>query len=96
VKPDAVLSGHAHNYQRHTRRPDANTQIPYIVAGCGGHNDSSVDQATGQADGDHTFDKSFQGFGYLLVQASTTALTIDFYAVGATPTPYDTVTVPLK
>lgn len=95
VVPDAVLSGHAHNYQRHTRRPNGGSEIPYIVAGCGGHNDSGVDQATGQVDGDHTFDKSFKGFGYLLVTASKTALQVDFYALGATPSPYDTVTVTL-
>jgi kumamolisin len=35
--PDAVLSGHAHLYQRYTRKlPGA--EIPYIVAGSGGHN----------------------------------------------------------
>jgi hypothetical protein len=33
--PDAVLSGHAHLYQRYTRDVD-NRQIPYIVAGSGG------------------------------------------------------------
>lgn len=34
--PDAVLSGHVHNYQRFTRQLDDH-QIPYIVAGNGGH-----------------------------------------------------------
>jgi hypothetical protein len=33
--PDAVLSGHAHLYQRFTRTVD-NRQIPYVVAGSGG------------------------------------------------------------
>ena len=38
VWPHAVLSGHAHNYQRCTRlRPDG-TEIPYVVCGNGGHN----------------------------------------------------------
>jgi hypothetical protein len=32
----AVLSGHAHNYQRFTRVLQA-MQIPYIIAGNGGH-----------------------------------------------------------
>ena len=36
VWPHAVLSGHAHNYQRFTRVVN-NYQIPYVVAGCGGH-----------------------------------------------------------
>ena len=35
--PHAVISGHAHNYQRFTRLNGA-TQIPYIIGGCGGHN----------------------------------------------------------
>ena len=33
--PDAVLSGHAHLYQRYTRNVDGR-QIPYLVAGSGG------------------------------------------------------------
>jgi len=38
VWPYAVLSGHAHSYQRFTRlRPDG-TEIPYLICGNGGHN----------------------------------------------------------
>ncbi len=37
VWPHAVLSGHAHNYQRFTR-DRGDTQIPYIISGNGGHN----------------------------------------------------------
>ena len=36
VWPHAVLSGHAHNYQRFTRVRQA-MQISYIIAGNGGH-----------------------------------------------------------
>ena len=36
VWPDAVLSGHAHLYQRFTRSVGGR-QIPYVVAGSGGH-----------------------------------------------------------
>jgi len=36
VWPHAVLSGHAHNYQRFTRG-HGDMQIPYIIAGNGGH-----------------------------------------------------------
>ncbi len=35
--PDAVLSGHAHIYQRFSRNLNGR-QIPYVVAGSGGHN----------------------------------------------------------
>jgi len=40
VWPHAVLSGHAHNYQRYTRAlpvGKATRQIPYVVIGNGGH-----------------------------------------------------------
>jgi len=36
VWPHAVLSGHAHNYQRFTRRDDGR-ETPFLVAGNGGH-----------------------------------------------------------
>lgn len=36
VWPHVVLSGHAHNYQRFTR-PLGSRQIPFYVAGNGGH-----------------------------------------------------------
>jgi predicted phosphodiesterase len=36
--PDVVLSGHAHLYQRFTRKMKGGREIPYIVAGSGGHN----------------------------------------------------------
>ena len=35
--PHAVLSAHAHNYQRFTRTRDDGAQVPYVVAGNGGH-----------------------------------------------------------
>jgi hypothetical protein len=47
IFPDAFLSGHAHNYQRYTRRTGGK-QIPYIVAGTGGIAPQKVPDATGQ------------------------------------------------
>jgi hypothetical protein len=38
VWPHAVLSGHAHNYQRFTRTRPGGQEIPYVVCGNGGHN----------------------------------------------------------
>jgi hypothetical protein len=38
VWPHAVLSGHAHSYQRFTRLRLDGTAIPYIICGNGGHN----------------------------------------------------------
>ena len=37
VWPHAVLSAHAHNYQRFTRTRGDGAQLPYVVAGNGGH-----------------------------------------------------------
>jgi kumamolisin len=37
LHPDAVLSGHAHLYQRYTRTVQG-AEVPYIVSGSGGHN----------------------------------------------------------
>lgn len=38
-KPNIVLSGHVHNYQRYSRETDDGKQIPYIISGAGGcHN----------------------------------------------------------
>ena len=42
VWPHAVFSGHAHNYQRFTRTVNT-LQIPFVVAGCGGHSPLSPD-----------------------------------------------------
>ena len=38
VWPHAVLSGHAHSYQRYTRHRSDGTDIPYVICGNGGHN----------------------------------------------------------
>jgi hypothetical protein len=47
IWPHAVLSGHAHNYQRFTRhRPDG-SDIPYIICGNGGHNVQKLEAAGG-------------------------------------------------
>ena len=44
VWPHAVLSAHAHNYQRFTRVHRA-MQIPYVLAGNGGHNVARLKRA---------------------------------------------------
>ena len=94
LQPDAVISAHAHNYQRHTRRLQGK-KVPFIVAGCGGHNDARVDPADGQVVGDHSFDKSFQGFGYLMVTATPRRLKLEFHKLGA-KRPADSTSVRLS
>jgi Calcineurin-like phosphoesterase len=90
VVPDAVISGHAHNYQRHTRASDGGT---YIVAGCGGN--SKQAQVRRPSDPTHTLERFLEDYGYLLVTASAQALRIDFHGLGTGAAPLDTVTVRL-
>jgi hypothetical protein len=99
IMPDAVLSGHAHNYQRYTRRTNLTGQpmeIPFIVAGCGGHNAFPVPPASGQIQGDHSYDAALRGYGYLIVTVTGTKLKIEMFEVpSTTATPFDSVTVDL-
>jgi hypothetical protein len=101
VMPDLFLSGHAHSYQRYTRElpiSGRTVQIPYLVAGTGGISDQAVPQANGQKIGDHTFEKSMQGFGYLLVQVSKASIVTTMFAVDSNTKAkslFDKVTVTL-
>jgi hypothetical protein len=99
VMPDAILSGHAHNYQRYTRRTTlagGYTEIPYVVAGCGGHAEQSVPAADHSANGDHTYDGARKVYGYLLISVSPDTLQVDAFAVpDAGSTPFDSVAVDL-
>ena len=36
IKPDAVFSGHVHNYQRFSKQYDDGSTVPFIVCGAGG------------------------------------------------------------
>src|SRR5207237_8502225 len=76
----AILAGQAPNYTRY-RRPSrlggVQVQIPYIVAGGDGHADSAAPAATKQHMGDTIFESSLKGFGYLLMTATATHLTIE-------------------
>jgi Calcineurin-like phosphoesterase len=49
VYPHAVISGHAHNYQRYTRKLNfggKNYSVPFIICGDSGHNVTSLTNAT--------------------------------------------------
>ena len=100
VMPDAILSGHAHNYQRHTRRLNfagRPVEIPFVVAGCGGHNDLSPAPANGQVIGDHSYDRALRGYGYLDLTATPRRLTIDMWQVpSSSSAPFDSVSVDLS
>jgi hypothetical protein len=101
--PDAILSGHAHLYQRFTRKT-GEREIPYVVAGSGGHDlglpRGEVLGKTPLTWGDYTLvhDPILQ-YGYLTIAVDMTSptaptLTIRFQAP-ADPTISDHVTVNL-
>lgn len=102
VWPHAVFSGHAHNYQRFTRLVN-NYQIPYIVAGCGGHSPLSSMRATYrtpyQIDSMLTLESyDDTHYGYLRVLVTATTMTVEFHpeSDGSTvKTPDDVVTIDL-
>jgi hypothetical protein len=106
--PDAVLSGHVHNYQRFTRTI-REKQVPYIVAGAGGYandsrsmhkiqkgllNENLPYQTTLQ-------DVVFENFqdnepGFLRITADKQNLTLDYFTVrfeDGTVALFDSVTV---
>ncbi|HEY2657154.1 MAG TPA: metallophosphoesterase [Solirubrobacteraceae bacterium] len=99
--PDAILSGHAHVYQRFSRAVNGK-QLPYVVAGSGGH-DARVPsgETAGQAPstwGDYTLAVGpVAEYGYLTLtvdmrDASARTLTIAFTAPGQ-PSAADQVVV---
>ena len=102
VWPHAVFSGHSHNYQRYTRTING-LQIPYLVAGCGGHSPLSSMRATYRTPykiDDTLMLESYDDtdYGYLRVVVNATTMSIEFHPQsdgGTTKTPDDTVTVTL-
>jgi hypothetical protein len=102
VMPDMYLSGHAHSYQRYTRDvtiAGRQMEIPYVVVGTGGINDQAVPPATGAKTGDHTYVSSFKGYGYMLVEVSTGAITGTVFEVDPTTqakTQFEKFTVDLQ
>ena len=102
VWPHAVFSGHAHNYQRYTRSV-ANRQIPFMVAGCGGHTPLSKMRATYRTpykiDDTLTLENyDDTDLGYLRVVVNATTMRIEFHPEadgGTVKTPNDVVTVTL-
>src|SRR3984957_364356 len=102
VWPHAVFSGHAHNYQRYTRTIN-DYQIPYIVAGCGGHSPLAKMRATYRTpykiDDTLTLESyDDTDYGYLRGVVNATTMRIEFHPQsdsGVTKTPDDDVTITL-
>jgi hypothetical protein len=100
IVPHAMLAGHAHTYQRYTRTARIGgtpVQIPCLVAGCGGHAASAVTAASGQHMGETIFEKSLQGYGYLLVTANKTQVSIEMIeTTNGAKKSFDKVTVDIS
>ena len=110
VWPHAVLSAHAHNYQRFTRMLDGRA-TPYVVAGNGGHGLAKLAKKganavrapmrldTTGADGQVQLENyDDQDYGYLRILATLTQLRIEYHPAsdtGAAKTPDDSVTIDL-
>ena len=110
VRPHAVLSGHAHNYQRFTRL-HGDTQIPYIVCGNGGHGLAKLTrkkgaplrtpqqlQTAGHADKVMLENYDDTDYGYLRVIVTAKQLRIEYHPASdgdGAKTPDDFVTVDL-
>jgi hypothetical protein len=110
--PDAVISGHSHNYQRFTRVDSASREVPYVVAGNGGHHLSPLKLSRERTpvrlplhgaprpnhpDDRHALYQYFNGYGYLSVTVTKDTLKIDVMgAYVQSRTPIDSVTVDLN
>ncbi len=90
--PDAVISGHAHNYQRHTRTSDGRV---FVVAGCGGNGKQAAVRAPGPPDPDHHLESFIEDYGYLRISVSQATLRIDFHVLGDDSGPRDSATIAL-
>jgi hypothetical protein len=102
VWPHAVFAGHSHNYQRYTRTVN-DYQIPFLVAGCGGHSPLSKMRATYRTpykiDDTLTLESyDDTDYGYLRVVVNAATMSIEFHPQsdgGVTKTPDDVVTITL-
>jgi hypothetical protein len=102
VWPHAVFSGHAHNYQRFTRTVNG-MQIPFIVAGCGGHAPLSTMRTVYRTpyvvDSTLTLESyDTKDFGYLRVVVDAEMMRVEFHPQQdgtTTKTPDDVVTITL-
>ncbi|MBV9745043.1 MAG: metallophosphoesterase [Acidobacteriia bacterium] len=109
--PHAILSGHAHNYQRFTRT-QGNREVPFLVAGGGGHavvpltrkSEPTLRTPAPQptlSDGQDTVvfeNYDDQDFGYLRILANAKLLRIEYHPASdgaAAKTPDDSVTIDL-
>jgi hypothetical protein len=109
IWPHAVLSAHAHNYQRFTRA-HGDAQIPYIIAGNGGHGLARLSKNRGalrtpmplqvpEGTDPVTLESYDDGdYGYLRLIVTSTQLRIEYHPASdgdTMKTPDDRVTIDL-
>ena len=103
VYPHAVLSGHAHNYQRYTRL-ESGRETPYVVAGMGGHNSQAPfgnmvsPPRPPFTIGQFRCDNYSPNYGYLRVVVTQQQLRIEYHDATTglnSKSPSDVVTVDL-
>jgi hypothetical protein len=111
VWPHAVLSGHAHNYQRFTRLLD-NRETPFVVAGNGGHalqpltrhgvpalRTPAIQEPLSNGNDQIVFENyDDTEYGYLRIIADAQQLRMEYHPASdgdAAKTPDDSVTVDL-
>lgn len=95
--PDMILSGHAHLYQRFTRKVNGR-EVPYLVSGSGGFAATTPKPIkAGTTVGDHTLVTApIVDFGYLTIESDARTLTATFKTADKGPvTQRDLVTVDL-
>jgi len=104
--PDAIISGHVHNYQRFSRDVGGRA-VPYIVAGAGGYADTPrLMHKIQKIDTGRPFQTTHpdvtlvndneQDPGYLQVTVTDTAMTLEYFVVpfdNSAPSLFDSVTV---
>jgi Calcineurin-like phosphoesterase len=113
IGPDAVLSGHAHVYQRFTRTTQVAgraMEVPYVVAGNGGHGPiqplkpnferqavrTPIRGRSSDGAEDHSLRQYFNGFGHLIITVTNRVLTIGLIGTKTqTDQAVDSVTVDL-
>ncbi len=112
VWPHAVLSAHAHNFQRFTRMR-GDMQIPYVIAGNGGHGlgklttkksgalrvPKEIETAGAEVDQVMLENYDDQNYGYLRIVVDAMRLRIEYHPAtdgAAAKTPDDVVTVDLS
>jgi hypothetical protein len=81
ILPDAVLSGHTHNYQRYMRTQNlgnATWTIPYLIAGTGGIGIQKIPAPTGVSKNGVFYASAQQAYGYLTITVSQAKLKLAF------------------